>query len=67
MLMLLYILSLNVLSSSALARNGHYGYHSYRSGGTHYVRPHYRKGLYIRGHRAGNPRSGIHCHDTVCR
>lgn len=35
--------------------------------GTHSVRPYIRKdGTFVQGHRAGNPRSGIHCHDNVC-
>lgn len=34
---------------------------------THNVRPYFkRNGTYIQRHRAGNPRSGIHCHNNVC-
>ena len=34
---------------------------SYVRGGTHWVRSHFRKnGAFVRGHRAGNPGSGIH-------
>jgi hypothetical protein len=36
-------------------------------GGTHNVKPYFRRdGTFVQGHRAGNPRSGIHCHDNVC-
>lgn len=36
-------------------------------GGTHSVRPYVRKdGTFVKGHRAGNPGSGVNCHDNVC-
>jgi len=36
-------------------------------GGTHNVRPYFKKdGTFVQGHRAGNPGSGIHCHDNIC-
>ena len=39
----------------------------YYSGGTHYVEGYSRSdGTYVEGHEAGNPGSGIHCHDSVC-
>jgi len=42
--------------------------YSYRSGGTHWVRT-YRKrnGTIVQGHLSGNPGSGIHCHNNICR
>jgi len=34
---------------------------------THSVRSYVRKdGTFVQGHLAGNPRSGVHCHDNVC-
>ena len=34
---------------------------------THYVRSYFRKnGTFVHGHRAGNPRSGVHCHNNIC-
>lgn len=36
--------------------------------GVHYVHGYYRhNGTYVRGHYAGNPGSGIHCHNNICR
>ena len=36
-------------------------------GGTHSVKPYVRKdGTFVQGHRAGNPGSGVHCHDNIC-
>jgi len=36
-------------------------------GGTHWVSSYSRSdGTYVQGHEAGNPGSGIHCHDNVC-
>ena len=36
-------------------------------GGTHSVKPYSKKnGTYVPEHRAGNPNSGIHCHNNVC-
>lgn len=47
-----------------------YGYspkYSSRTGSTHNVRPYIKKdGTYVQGHRAGNPRSGVHCKNNVC-
>lgn len=56
----------------AMAKGGaHYAQpHVTRSsqGGTHYVRPYVKKnGTYVQGHLSGNPGSGIHCHNNVCR
>ncbi len=35
--------------------------------GTHYVDSYVRQdGTSVEGHMAGNPGSGIHCHDNVC-
>lgn len=36
-------------------------------GRIHQVRPYFKKnGTFIQGHRSGNPRSDIHCHNNVC-
>lgn len=36
-------------------------------GRTHTVRPYLKKnGTYVQRHRAGNPRSGVHCHNNIC-
>lgn len=59
-------------ASPLYARGGNYRLPkipSYGStyGNTHNVRPHFKKnGAFIQGHRAGNPRSGVHCHNNVC-
>lgn len=42
-----------------------FAYNSYD--GTHEVSSYTRNdGTYVEEHRAGNPGSGIHCHDNVC-
>lgn len=51
-----------------------YSYHLPRTpkygssyGRTHTVRPYFKKnGTYVQQHRAGNPRSGVHCHNNIC-
>jgi len=50
-----------------------YGYHLPRApkfgsySRTHSVRPYFKKnGTFIQRHRAGNPRSGVHCHNNIC-
>lgn len=36
-------------------------------GGTHNVKPYSTKnGTFVPEHRAGNPNSGVHCHNNVC-
>lgn len=36
-------------------------------GGTHYVRSYVKRdGTIVQAHRAGNPGSGVHCHNNVC-
>ena len=36
-------------------------------GRTHNVRSYFKKdGTFVQGHRAGNPKSGVHCHNNVC-
>lgn len=36
-------------------------------GKTHSVRPYFKKnGTFVQRHRAGNPRSGVHCQNNVC-
>ncbi len=36
-------------------------------GKTHNVRPYFKKdGTFVPSHRAGNPRSGIHCRNNIC-
>ncbi len=60
--------SLNFLAFSVHAK-GYPRMPSYGStyGKTHNVRPYIRKdGTFVRGHRAGNPGSGVHCKDSVC-
>ena len=60
------------LTDSAYARGASYRIPKSRSygsayGRTHNVRPYFRKdGTFVQGHRAANPRSGVHCHDNVC-
>lgn len=51
-----------------------YSYHLPRTpkygssyGRAHTVRPYFKKnGTYVQRHRAGNPRSGVHCHNNIC-
>lgn len=57
--------------SPVMAKSSHYGYRSfYRHaalGRTHNVKTHYRRNHgVIFGHRAGNPRSNIHCQNNIC-
>ncbi|KTD68885.1 hypothetical protein Lste_2043 [Legionella steelei] len=60
--------------SSNLLHAKSYRYHYPRTpkygssyGRTHTVRPYFKKnGTYVRRHRAGNPYSGVHCHNNVC-
>lgn len=36
-------------------------------GGVHYVNSYTKSnGTYVQGHLAGNPGSGIHCHNNIC-
>jgi hypothetical protein len=53
-----------------IAQARHYGYSKsprYSSyGSTHTVKTHFRKGRVILSHRAGNPRSGVHCRNNIC-
>lgn len=36
-------------------------------GNTHDVKPYFKKdGTYVEGHKSGNPRSGVHCHNNIC-
>lgn len=66
---MIVILSL-LLPVIAYARGYHMGrMPSYRShSGIHWVRPYVtRKGSYHRSHLSANPRSGLHCHNNVCR
>lgn len=66
---MIVILSL-LLPVIAHARGYHMGrMPSYRSqGGIHSVRGYVTKrGSYHKPHLSGNPRSGIHCHNNICR
>ncbi|MBN2689730.1 MAG: hypothetical protein JXR42_03925 [Gammaproteobacteria bacterium] len=55
---LISIIFLSILSFSAFA--GVYG-------DTHYVQSYTRgDGTYVQGHLAGNPGSGVNCHDNLC-
>lgn len=36
-------------------------------GRTHIVKHYFKKnGTFVQRHRAGNPRSGVHCHNNIC-
>lgn len=57
--------------SESYAKRGYS--HSYKTprygsyGRTHTVRPYIkRNGTFAQGHRSGNTRSGVHCHNNIC-
>ena len=66
------LLFISSIINPAMARGRHYDYYksprySYSTGRTHNVRTHFRSGHgVIVGHRAGNPGSGVHCHNNIC-
>ncbi|KTC71307.1 Uncharacterised protein [Legionella bozemanae] len=59
--------------SESYAKRAAYSY-SYKTprygssyGKTHTVRPYIKRdGTFVKRHRAGNPKAGVHCHNNVC-
>lgn len=72
-ILLLALCCLSVLLTSESYANRGYPY-SYKTprygsvyGRTHTVKPYTKRdGTFVQGHRAGNPGSGIHCHNNIC-
>jgi hypothetical protein len=65
-----FLIILIFVSPTVMARGYHIGkissHRSYSS--THTVRPYVTKrGSYHKAHLSGNPRSGVHCHNNVCK
>ncbi|ABQ56110.1 hypothetical protein SCZ71_00025 [Legionella pneumophila serogroup 1] len=63
--------SLLSISVSYAKRGYSYSYktprYSSSYGRTHTVKPYIKRdGTFVKRHRAGNPKAGVHCHNNVC-
>ena len=60
-----FVCALIMISSISFAFAGQYKLSAYR---THSVRAYRtKKGVYHKSHISGNPGSGVHCHNNICR